>query len=276
MKSPEEPKLSPDEERARRAIRSMPDAAADSRFRERLRAEFIEGELIGRGRARRLAPERRIFRSHFLRRRVLMPAAAAAILVVIITLSRGSGLELAEINGPGAVTVNGRSYDTSDRPVLESALQPGAVIVLAEGVELDLLDRQAVVYEISSATATLPHSVTGWLGPKTAECRLERGEIRILTGPRFRGRRLLIETPEGVAEVSGTLLSVSRDETGTCVCVHAGVARVGVHPDNLETVPAGKRRVMFTDGRPPIITDIAPPHREGLIKFEAKFHSRFR
>jgi hypothetical protein len=202
-----------------------------------------------------------------------LPAAAAAILVVIITLSRGPALELAQVNIPAAVTVNGRSYDATDRPVLERALQPGAVVVLAKGTELDLLDGDAVVYGLSSATATLPQPVAGWQGAKTAECRLERGEIRVLTGPDFRGRRLLIETPEGVAEVSGTLLSVARDEIATCVCVHAGVARVGAHRGDLESVPAGKRRVMFADGRPPIITDIEPAHREGLIKFDARFRS---
>jgi FecR protein len=254
----------------------MPEVAADTRFRERLRAEFVEGELRGQGRTQaRLVPEGRRFRSGILRWRVLLPAAAAAVLVVIITLSRGPALELALVNAPGAVTVNGRSYDATDRPMLESALQPGAVLVLAKGTELDLLDGDAVVYELSSATATLPQPVAGWRGAKTAEWRLERGEIRVLTGPDFRGRRLLIETPEGVAEVSGTLLSVARDETATCVCVHAGVARVGVHPGDLESVPAGKRRVMFADGRPPIITDIEPSHREGLIKFDAKFQSQF-
>jgi hypothetical protein len=60
------------------------------------------------------------------------------------------------------------------------------------------------------------------------------------------------------------------------VCVHAGRARVGIDIDDLEEIPPGKRKVMYADGKPPIITDIAPPHKEHLIEFETKYRSGIR
>jgi hypothetical protein len=44
----------------------------------------------------------------------------------------------------------------------------------------------------------------------------------------------------------------------------------------MQEVPAGRRKVMFADGTPPKITDIAPPHMDHLVEFEAKYHAGIR
>ena len=95
--------------------------------------------------------------------------------------------------------------------------------------------------------------------------------MAILTGPRFRGGHLVVTTGEGAIEITGTLVSVFRDESVTCVCVHEGTASVGIDEADMEPIPAGKRKVMFADGSPSMVTDIAPPHRDHLIEFEKKY-----
>jgi hypothetical protein len=192
-----------------------------------------------------------------------------------MTLRQGPALELADVTGSGVVTVDGQPYQTTDRQRLERALRPGARVEVPAGVELDLLHPDTVVYELAAATMTLPHSPASGSG-KTAECRLESGEVRVLTGPGFGQGRLIVRTPEGMIHVTGTLVSVVSDTTGTCVCVHHGTVRVGIDTADLEAIPAGQRKVMFADERPPIITAIAPPHREHLVEFEAKYLSGIR
>jgi ferric-dicitrate binding protein FerR (iron transport regulator) len=273
MKSPEEHELTPDEARARGAIRSLPQVAAESGFRERLRANFVAGSLAGAGAGAPVAG-RRAARPWF-RLGFLVPAAAAAGLVIVLSLSRGPVLEVADVTGVGVVTVDGRPYETTDRAGLARALRAGARVELSEGVELDLVQPGTVVYQLSSATMTIPRTPARWLA-KALECRLEMGEIRILTGPEFRSSQVLVTTPEGMILVTGTLVSVFRDEAVTCVCVHEGTARVGIDTDDLEPIQAGKRKVMYADRRPPIITEIAPPHDEHLIEFRAKYRAGIR
>jgi hypothetical protein len=273
MNSREGHELTRDEERAREAIRSLPSVAADSRFRERLKVDFAAGRLAGEHHQvqKPLSIGLRLFRPSFL-----VPAAAAAVLLIaVVTLRQGPTLELADVTGSGVVTVDGQPYQTTDRRGLERALRPGARVEVPDGIEIDVLHPDTVVYELAAATMTLPRSPDSWSG-KTAECRLESGEVRVLTGPGFGEGRLIVMTPEGMIHVTGTLVSVVSDTSGTCVCVHHGTVRVGIDAADLEPIPAGQRKVMFADERPPIITEIAPPHREHLVEFEAKYHSGIR
>ena len=68
-------------------------------------------------------------------------------------------------------------------------------------------------------------------------------------------------------EVTGTVFSVVCDEGVTCVCVLEGKIRVGRDASDMEEVPAALRKVMFRDGRTPLIMESAPEHREGLEGF---------
>jgi ferric-dicitrate binding protein FerR (iron transport regulator) len=90
------------------------------------------------------------------------------------------------------------------------------------------------------------------------EARLQSGEVRFVTGPRFRGARLTVATPEAQIEVSGTTLAVIRDSVSTCVCVLSGTVRIGPAEGAMETVPAGRRRALFRDGRTPHEMTLSP------------------
>lgn len=264
--------MTPDEERARKALGSLPLVDADPAFRQRLKADFVAGRLEG---GRESAPRRRPARRGLFRPGLLVPAAVAAILLLVALLNRGPALELADVTGAGTITVDGQEFAAGDRDGLERAIRPGSRIELSDSVVLDVLYEETAAFRIASATATIPHAPGRWFG-KSLACALENGEYQVLTGPAFPGIDLTVETPEGLIEVTGTLVSVVRDESGTCVCVHEGEANVGVGEGDLEAIPAGKRKVMFADGRPPIVTPIAPPHRDHLIEFEARYRAGIR
>jgi ferric-dicitrate binding protein FerR (iron transport regulator) len=87
---------------------------------------------------------------------------------------------------------------------------------------------------------------------------LATGEIRIATGPDFRGARLTIATPEARVEVTGTTLAVIREPAGTCVCVMQGNVRVGAGSGAMERIEAGRRIYVFNDGRPPERAEMRP------------------
>jgi ferric-dicitrate binding protein FerR (iron transport regulator) len=264
--------LTPDEKRTCEAVRALPRVDADPAFRQRLKADFVAGRLCeGTGGAKK----RRAPRRWFLRPGLLVPVAVAVILIFAGVLNRGPALQLADVAGEGTVTVNGKVFETSNRDGIEQAIRPGSRVELSDGVAVDVLYAETAVYQLASATATIPKAPGRWFG-KAGEGWLEKGEFQVLTGPGFEGAGLTIQTSEGIIQVTGTLLSVVKDAEVTCVCVHHGTARVGIDTEDLEDIPAGKRKVMFADGRPPIVTPIAPPHQDHLVEFESKYKSGIR
>jgi hypothetical protein len=269
MSNGDQYKPTPEEERTREAIRSLPLVSADPQFRARLKSQFVSGTIDARPAGAKVRPR---IGWRALVPRILIPVAAAVILIIAVILNLGPPMRLADVTGEGTVRVEGTTYDASDRESIARAVHPGARVELSEGVDIDVMYPETVVFELASATGTLPRGPARWFG-RTGEGRLEMGEIRVLTGPDFHGARLDIETPEGKIEVTGSLVSVARDTSGTCVCVRRGTARVGVDAADMQWIAAGKRKVMFADGRPSIVTDIAPPHEAHLIEFENKYRT---
>jgi ferric-dicitrate binding protein FerR (iron transport regulator) len=273
---PEERELTPEEARARDAVRGLGPVRPDPAFRERLKSDFVAGRLQSIGAAtsepaRTAVPRAR---PRWSWPRLFVPAFAAAVLLLAVTFAnRGPTLSLAEVSGTGSVTVDGRTFDLGDRAALAEAVRPGSRVELPEGAALAVAIDGTMAIELASATATVPRSPGRWFGRSTG-CRLELGEIRILTGPGFRGNALDVATPDGLVRVTGTLVSAVRDEGGTCVCVRHGTARVGRTEEELAPVPPGRRMVLFADRRPPLLTEIAPPHAEHLVDFEARLAER--
>jgi len=70
-------------------------------------------------------------------------------------------------------------------------------------------------------------------------------------------------------EVTGTTLAVICEPAGTCVCVFEGVVHVGAKGAAAEAVPGGRRRYVFSDGRPPEVADIRPAEIGKLGSFRA-------
>jgi ferric-dicitrate binding protein FerR (iron transport regulator) len=257
-----------DDERVAKAVRSLPNVEADAAFRERLRSAFVAGELEDTGaRAPRPASPR-------VKRWVAwtVPALIAAAVLALV-LARPPAFQVIAVDGAGSARVDGQSVALADRDALSRAIHSGAMLVLPDSGSVDLLADHVVMVEVTPGTrATLPQP-PGRLFQRAAACSLMAGEIRIKTGPRFHGAKLRVYTPDGMAEITGTMLSVQCDAGGTCVCVVEGTAHVGVDEADLQPVAPGFRKVMLRDGTNKIIP-IQPAHRDGVLEFNRRLGDR--
>ena len=204
-----------------------------------------------------------------------MAAAAAAVLIGAVMLNRGPGLQVLDSAGTGPVQVGGVSVPLSDQRELQSRIKFGVELEVPVRATIDLWAKDIAIYEVTGGTRmTLPASPGRWIG-RSVECSVFVGEVRLRTGERFSGSELRFYTPDGIVEVSGTLLSVQCDTLGTCVCVLEGSARVGVDEDDLELVTPGHRKIMLRDGTKKIIP-VKPMHRDGVLDFSERMEKRLK
>lgn len=264
--STEDRDFSAELERVQQAIRDIGPVHADPGFRSRLRNEFVTGAIAeGAAGAARPAPLGR------LRAWMLVPAAAAAAAAIwLLVPTAGPAWELRKLKGPGTIAVAAQgeaevNVATRDAARLARLIRPGARIRLPEDTTLDLVAGNVLLFQLDEqAAVTVPRN------PRKGEVmvsHLEAGEMRIKTGPGFRGQRLSVRTAEGRTELSGTVVSVFKGSDFTCVCVLEGTARIGKSETTLEDIPPGMRKVMFADERPSMVIATEPHHAEGLIEF---------
>jgi hypothetical protein len=257
MHGPNEPPLTPLEERVKSVVRSLPHAQADPAFRNRLRREFSTGRFERR-RARQPEPK---IAGWFTWR---WATAATVILLVIAFGFVNRGPDWRILSGNGDVVVNGKTLSTSDRKALADAIRRGGQVSVPGGSELTLLSEGTLLVQAAAGTdLRLPTPPGRWMA-KNMHAVVTKGEARLLTGPRFPGRTLDVGTPAGNTVITGTLVSVVTDGAFTCVCVSEGTASVGKSPTTMEFVPAGTRKLMFSDKRPAVMLPIEPEHAEGL------------
>jgi len=265
------PKQNFDENAVPKLVRELPAVEADADFRARLRNAFVEGRLEAKP-----VPERPSGQDGPLLGwlRWLVPVAAAAVvLITFIMMNRPPALRIAQVTGRGEVLVNGRAIDVTDEVALSAALRAGAEIETPPGALIDVIAGNVVLFEVTGGThMTIPPVPGRWFGSEAA-CSLLVGEIRLKTGKDFPGRTLTVYTPEGITEITGTLLSVQRGEGGTCVCVLEGVAHVGVDKADMQAVEPGYRKVMHSDGTEEIIP-VLPLHRDGVLDFDKRVGNR--
>jgi len=250
-------RVPPDEARARVAVRSLPVPEARPEFRARLRAGFVSGAIAPA--AGRAQPWSFAARPHPALRWAALPVAAAALLLAVSALNQGPRWELIESRGEGIVVVGGVPVPAQHAADLARRLKGGARVRVPEGGELELAARGTIVMQISAGTdVTLPATPGRWFG-RRIEASVEHGEMRITTGRRFPGARLVVSTPEASVEVTGTTLAVICEPSGTCVCVLEGrVAVAGNGEGAPVTVREGRRRYVFNDARSPESAEMRP------------------
>jgi len=258
MHGSEDPPLTPLEERVQGAVRSLPRVEADSAFRNRLRREFSTGRFEPH-----LRPQQPKIAGWFTWRWATM-ATAILLVIAFAFVNRGPDWRIMSATGSEHVLVNGKRVPLSNRAALEGALARGGHVTVPEGSELTLLSQGTLLVQAAPGTdLDLPTPPGRWLG-KNMRAAVTRGEARLFTGPRFPGRRMDIGTPAGNTVITGTLVSVVTDGAFTCVCVAEGTASVGNSGTSMESVPAGMRKVMFSDKRPAALLPIEAEHASGL------------
>jgi ferric-dicitrate binding protein FerR (iron transport regulator) len=256
-------RLDPEERRAAEEVRGLSAPRPEADYRARLKREFVAGSLASPWVAGTIAP-RAGERPRGMWDSLLVPAAAAVLVVVGLLLNRGPGWQVLDVTGAGSAEVNGRAIALSAREVVARAIRDGARVHLPPGASMTVTAPGRLAVEITAETdAELSAPPARWLG-RIASAHVAQGEIRITTGDLFHGARLDVTTPEARVEVRGTTLAVIREPTGTCVCVMDGVVRVGAHGQPMVDVPAGRRRYVFHDGRPPEQAEMRPIERVKL------------
>lgn len=262
--------LTMQQEQVRDMVRELTEVPANPEFRARLAREFMTGAILGRTPVE-VIPRRSPLRT-FLRW-AYVPAAAAALLIAFNFANQGPDWKVIGTSSGGVVRVDGDRVGVQSVDRLESLIHPGAVIRVSPNAELTLLGPETLVLQAAPGTEmTIPNMPGRWFG-NTMRARVINGEARFVTGPGFAGRSLVVDTPEGRVQVTGTIISVLRNEEMgvTCICVMTGEARIGMNSGDMETIPAGKRKVMFADGREPMVVDILPEHRDGLVPFVKRY-----
>jgi len=262
------PKDHMDDESIARGIRGLPDVAADTAFRSRLRSEFVSGAMAeddsGRVDVSPESPRRRGGRRWLW----LAPVAAAAAITLMV-MNPGPRLRVLETAGDGYVRLGETPVQLSDLTRINDDLAAGMELVTAPNAALDLIADGVVLYEITPGTRmTVPGTPGRWFG-REVEFTLTSGEVRMKTGPQYAGSTVRVQTPDGLVVVTGTLLSIQTDAGGTCVCVLEGTVRVGVDEADLEPVPPGQRKIMLKDGTVEIIP-VKPMHRDGVLDFDER------
>jgi len=263
--SDEHTPLTPAEEAAQRAVQSLPPVAADPGFQARLEREFISGRLSAGPPV--VLPARR-FPWGSLLRWAYIPAAAVLLLAVSISFNRGGGWEVAPLQ-EGLITVDGREIEAIEGSALKAALGRGGELDTGAEASLEITRPGRIALEVDpGAHVELPAPPGRWWD-RNVTFHVEDGELRLMTGPSFSGQSLVIVTPESRTEIVGTLVSVYRDEGGTCVCVMHGTARVGPPGGEMKPVPPGMRMVLPV-GKEPYVTEIMPDHEAGMKAFEER------
>lgn len=255
--------LTPAEARAREAVRGLERPRADAAYRERLKRDFVTGQ-IGERRVLELpiAWHRRL-----AWRLALAPVAAAALVVAVVLANRGPGWTVLATSGDGVAVVDRTPVPLGHGAELERRLRPGARLAMPEGSEMEIATAGGLVVQVTAGTEfTLPAVPGRWFGRQVTGA-VRHGEIRVTTGPAFRGARLRVDTPEATVQVTGTTLAVICEPAGTCVCVYDGAVQVGARGAVAETVPSGRRRFVFNDGRAPEMADIRPMEIQKLGMF---------
>jgi len=278
MSDREKDNLEPGQRLAQDAVRSLGVPAADPAFRERLKAQFVAGEVPAQPAFAESDPSRPVPRP---RRLVAVYgwgtlAAAAVVAIAVVALNRLPGPRLVAVDGAGSVIVDGEVLDAGSPELIADRLHPGARLQVDGDTTLDLQYPGAMVWRLEPGTdVVLPDRPGRWFG-RAVRADLARGEVSVRTGPDLHGGELDVATPAGTAEIYGTLVNIMSNDELTCFCLHDGTAHVSLDGRDLGAIPPMMRRVVFTDGRPPELSDIAPPHLEHMLELDRDRGDIFR
>ncbi|NNF06007.1 MAG: hypothetical protein HKN21_04545 [Candidatus Eisenbacteria bacterium] len=280
-------KLTAEEARVQKLLRSLSAPEGDSSFQKSLRDQFVSGELQETGNAteageagatatpsRAATPDRaKVVPIESHARSIWTWAVAAAAVVAIVfsavMYNTGPAYEFMAVRGSGFVEVNGERIAASNIPQLTAAIHGGARVKLDPSVEMDVRVPGYFALQLTENTDMILPRSPGKLWGKTQNALFENGEVRVTTAADFPGSQLTFSTPEAVVEVNGTTLAVIRDEDGTCVCVYSGSVGMSEPCMPPEPVAEGKRKLMFRDHhKEPVLMEITPMERTKLQMFE--------
>jgi len=164
--------------------------------------------------------------------------------------NQGPAWRITGVRGSGAIKVDGAPLAAADASTLGRAIASGRRLEVPDGMELDLRAGRSIAMQCTGGTdLVLPPAPPRWFARRSS-LHVQSGEIRVATGPAFKGATLAITTPEASLAVTGTTFAVILEPMGTCVCVYEGRVMVGARAGAAAPIMGGNRRYVFRDGRP--------------------------
>ena len=268
-----EPDLDVDALHAREAVRGLPPVAPEPAYRAGLKAAFTSGEIASQERrpdGEQMAEPSLLPLPFPGRHRLWTGLAVAAALVIAVlagVLNQGPSWRIAGIRGEGSILLDGRSLSVSDATLIGRRIPAGVRVQVSNAAELDLRADGVMVLQSTGGTdLILPPSPPRWFARRAA-MHVQRGEIRVTTGPGFKGARLEVTTPDAAIAATGTTFAVILERTGTCVCVFEGTVAVGPRGTAPAPVTSGNLRYVFRDGSPPADKEMRDMERVKLAMF---------
>ena len=198
--------------------------------------------------------------------------AAAAALAVIGGANLGPRWTVHAVSGTGSARMDGVVVDIADRVGLLGRLHPGVVIEMSEAAQLDLELPGVALFQLTGGTrVVLPASPGRWFA-RSVRGRMDAGELRIATGPGFKGSQLSFVAATSEVRITGTTLAILAPPEGTCVCVFEGRVEMRESGEIVTPVPEGTRRVVYRDARTPLTEAIRPMEsaKLGMLREEAQ------
>ena len=267
----------PEERHAGAAVRRLAMGGARHAFRERLKTEFMTGSIssgLDQSRMRAIPGASRFLGGWV--QPVAWAAAAALIVLTAVSLNRGPAWQVKNVSGSGIVVVGNVPIPLNHTDQLTAALRQGARVRVPAGAALEVVaPGQMAMVLVAGTDVEMPAPPGRWFGRRT-QANLAQGQLRITTGPGFKGARLDVRTPEADVAVSGTTLAVICEPHGTCVCVLDGRVDVGTRGGSMSVVDEGRRRFLFNDGREPEADDMRPMERDKLGMFRESMGAALR
>lgn len=234
---------SSDSEALRELLSRMPEGQPSPEFLTALRREFREGTI-------RPARVRLPFWRRPRFRWIATAAAAAAAVWLVLIANQGPGWQMVRASGTGTLFVQGQPIALTEVAQKMTMLRPGAEVRLDgdESAMLDLFYPGLFTMQVTpGASLTLPEAPGRWFG-RTSSFRVDMGEVRVVTGPRFPGSTLRIDAPGTEVHVVGTTFAVMVSHETTSVCVLEGEASMKMPAsDSMMPVPAMRRRTVVME-----------------------------
>lgn len=229
-----------DPDAVRELIARLPDEQARPEFLAALRRDFREGSV----RPARSLPfwERPRFRWF------AAVSAVAACALLLLVANQGPSWQMVRASGTGTLFVQGQPIALSEVAEKLTMLRPGTDVRL-EGdatAMLDLFYPGLFTMQVTPGSSlTLPEAPGRWFG-REASFRVDMGEVRVVTGPRFPGAVLRVEAPGTEVHVLGTTFAVMTSQESTTVCVLEGSAMMMMpESTSMMPVPPMRRRTVF-------------------------------
>jgi ferric-dicitrate binding protein FerR (iron transport regulator) len=241
--------FSPEELRAREAVRTLSQPVADATFRDRLRESFATGAIDTRPAPRETV--RRNAPAPTTRWRWFVPyaavAAAAVVFLMVGPFMRDPALNIIAVQGANQIVLNGELVSCDELSPLQAALHPGCRVEVPAGATVEVAAAGQVLIDLEGFAFTFPRPAHRWFGGELNSTIAGDGVVRMATGPDFAGSsyRLRLEGADLVAR--DTVFTVTREGEEIGISVLEGELEAWLPDGSSEMVGPGSG-AMIKDG----------------------------